>query len=477
MPETKYGLTAQGFKRKRLTDIIKSINSRLSDSLGTQIQTSSNSVFGQLVGVFSFEIADLWEQLENSYNAMYPSTAQGTSLSNAAGLAGLQLIEAESTTLIATCFGSELTEIPYNAQITDGTYTYSCIDVYQQITAGRCCEVGFKINGAVTSGTTYSITIDGETYSYTASGTDDASSVFIALAAQSTFTDRTFNVTSDALLVTMTDQSQTMNAINTAGTVITVIGSPFTFRCDTAGAITPALGSVNQIVTSYAGWDSAENNVAAATGRDAETDISLRERWAKSIYHRASGMTEAITAALYDVDGVSFARTFENNTDTTDSDGRPPHSIEAVVQGGAVQDILDTIWRVHAGGITTYGSISGTVYDSQNVSHTVSFNRPTIVPIYLQITVTENPEKELSAAAVSLIKSAVVDVFADLTVGQDVILQSLYGAIYAATSGAVGYMQIQGSTDDSTFTTNNIIIDSRSLATIDAANIDVTINT
>ena len=477
MPETKYGLTAQGFKRKRLTDIIKSINSRLSDSLGTQIQTSSNSVFGQLVGVFSFEIADLWEQLENSYNAMYPSTAQGTSLSNAAGLAGLQLIEAESTTLIATCFGSELTEIPYNAQITDGTYTYSCLDVYQQITASRCCEVGFKIDGAVTSGSTYSITIDGETYSYTATGTDDASSVFIALAAQSTFTDRTFNVTNDALLVTMNDQSQAMNAINTAGTVITVIGSPFTFRCDTAGAITPALGSVNQIVTSYAGWDSVENNVAAATGRDAETDISLRERWAKSIYHRASGMTEAITAALYDVDGVSFARTFENNTDVTDSDGRPPHSIEAVVQGGAVQDILDTIWRVHAGGITTYGSISGTVYDSQNVSHTVSFNRPTIVPIYLQITVTENPEKELSAAAVSLIKSAVVSAFDKLTVGQDVILQSLYGAIYTATSGAVGYMQIQGSTDDSTFTTNNITIDSRSLATIDAANIDVTINT
>jgi uncharacterized phage protein gp47/JayE len=477
MAETKYGLTAQGFKRKRLTDIIKSINSRLSDSLGTQIQTSSNSVFGQLVGVFSFEIADLWEQLENSYNAMYPSTAQGTSLSNAAGLAGLRLIEAESTTLIATCFGSELTEIPYNAQITDGTYTYSCIDVYQQITASRCCEVGFKINGSVTDGTTYSITIDGETYSYTATSTDDASNVFIALAAQSTFTDRTFNVTNDALLVTMNDQSQTMNAINTAGTVITVIGSPFTFRCDTAGAITPALGSVNQIVTSYAGWDSVENNVAAATGRDAETDISLRERWAKSIYHRASGMTEAITAALYDVDGVSFARTFENNTDTTDTDGRPPHSIEAVVQGGAVQDILDTIWRVHAGGITTYGSISGTVYDSQNVSHTVSFNRPTIVPIYLQINVTENPEKELSAAAVSLIKSAVVNVFAGLTVGQDVILQSLYGAIYTATSGAVGYMQIQGSTDDSTFTTNNITIDSRSLATIDAANIDVTINT
>ena len=122
MAETKYGLTAEGFKRKRLPDIIKSINARLSDALGTKIQTSSNSVLGQLVGVFSYEISDLWEQAENGYNSMYPSTAHGVSLSNAAGLAGLQLIPAENTKIVATCFGSELTEIPYNAQITDGTY-------------------------------------------------------------------------------------------------------------------------------------------------------------------------------------------------------------------------------------------------------------------------------------------------------------------------------------------------------------------
>lgn len=476
MSETKYGLTAQGFKRKRLTDIVKSINSRLSDSLGTSIQTSSNSVFGQLVGVFSFEIADLWEQLENSYNAMYPSTAQGTSLSNAAGLAGLQLIEAESTTLIATCFGSELTEIPYNAQITDGTYTYSCTDVYAQILSSRAAVVGLKLDGAVTTGTTYSVTVDDEVYSHTAVIGDTADSILVDLASQSTYTDRAFSVNNSVLMIAMIDQRKTMNVINTDNTIISSIGSPFNFRCETAGAITPAIGSVNQIVTSYAGWDSVENNVPANTGRDAETDISLRERWAKSIYHRASGMTDAITAALYDVDGVTFAQTYENDTNSTDADGRPPHSIEAIVQGGSVQEIANTIWRVHAGGITTYGSQSVTVYDSQDIPHDISFNRPTLVPIYLQITVTANPEKELSAAAISLIKSAIIAQIGGQSVGQDVILQSLYGTIYTATSGAVGYMQIQGSTDGTTYSADNIEIDSRSLPAIDAANINVTIN-
>ena len=104
------------------------------------------------------------------------------------------------------------------------------------------------------------------------------------------------------------------------------------------------------------------------------------------------------------------------------------------------------------------------------------FNRPTEVPIYLQITVTANPEKELSAAAITLIQQAIVKQGAGLTVGQDVILQSFYGTVYQATSGAVGYMEIKGSTDGTTWSTDNIVMDARHLATFDAANISVTIN-
>jgi hypothetical protein len=187
-------------------------------------------------------------------------------------------------------------------------------------------------------------------------------------------------------------------------------------------------------------------------------------------------MTEAITAALYDVDGVTFALTYENDSNDIDLDGRPPHSIESIVQGGDPLEIAKTIFRVHAAGITTFGSISQTVNDSQGVSHVVNFNRPTLVPIYLNLSITSNPEKRLSAAAVGLIKSAIVDYFGTLTVGQDVILQSLYGTIYAATSGAVGYMQIEGSTDGTTFSTDNIVINARSLATITANDIDIIIS-
>ena len=92
---TKYGLTRDGFRRKRLPEIKTAIETRLADALGTEIQTSANSVIGQLIGVFAYEIADLWEAQEDTYKSMYPSTACGVSLSNAAGLAGINMIDAE----------------------------------------------------------------------------------------------------------------------------------------------------------------------------------------------------------------------------------------------------------------------------------------------------------------------------------------------------------------------------------------------
>ena len=119
-----YGLSAEGFKQKRLADIIQSINSRISDQLGVQIATEPNSVFGQLVGVFAYEIADLWEQASQVYGAMYPHTASGVSLDNASALAGISPIQAEKTTVICTCYGTSGTLIPYGSQVGSQNLTF-----------------------------------------------------------------------------------------------------------------------------------------------------------------------------------------------------------------------------------------------------------------------------------------------------------------------------------------------------------------
>ena len=470
-----YGLTPEGFKQKRLTDIIQSMGSRIADQLGVQISTEANSVFGQLIGVFSYEIADLWEQAAQVYGAMYPHTASGVSLDNSAALAGITPIAAEKTTVVCTCYGTNGTQIPYGAQIsssTDSNIIFQCVDANAVISAQETCDVGITLL-SVTEGETYSATVDGVIYSHTATSTDTIATVLTAIGSQITAIPA--SVENDVLRITESNQENTFSVAISNNMTFETIGSPVTFECTTDGAITPAIGDLTDIVTTYAGWDSVSNNVSANTGRLAESDTALRQRWNASLYTRSVGMTDSIASALMTLNGVTSAYVYENDSDTTDSEGRPPHSIEAVVNGGETDEIGLTIWQKKAAGIDTFGSQSVSINDSQGFPHTINFNRPLIVPIYLNITVTEYPEEALPPNAQAMITEAVLNYGNSLTVGNDVILQRFMGAIYQNVSG-IGYITVTASTNGSTYSSNNISIDARHVATFDATRIQVTIS-
>lgn len=470
-----YGLTPEGFKQKRLTDIIQSMNSRIADQLGVQISTEANSVFGQLIGVFSYEIADLWEQAAQVYGAMYPHTASGVSLDNAAALAGITPIAAEKTTVVCTCYGTNGTQIPYGAQIsfsTDSNIIFQCVDANAVISAQETCDVGVTM-GTVVNGTTYTVTVNGTAYSKTAGASDTIATVLTAIGSQ--ITAIPVSVGNDVLRITESNQENTFSVAISNNMTFNTIGSPVTFECTTEGAITPAIGDLTDIVTTYAGWDSVSNNVSANTGRLAESDTALRQRWNASLYTRSVGMTDSIASALMTLNGVTSAYVYENDSDSIDEAGRPPHSIEAVVDGGETDEIGLTIWQKKAAGIDTYGSQSVSINDSQGFAHTIRYNRPIEVNIYLRITVTEYPEEALPPNAQAMIAEAVLNYGNTLTIGNDVILQRFMGAIYQNVPG-IGYIAVTASTDGVTYSTNNIQIDVRHVATFDATRIQVTIS-
>lgn len=470
----EYGLSSAGFKQKRLADIIQSMNSRIADQLGVQISTEANSVFGQLIGVFSYEIADLWEQAAQVYGAMYPHTASGVSLDNASALAGITPISAEKTTVVCTCYGTNGTTVPFGSQIassSNSNIVFQCTDSNAVISSASACDVGVTLE-SVTAGT-YTVTIDGTPHTYTASGTETIAQVLTALG--SSVTEVNANVENDVLELTESNQQNTFAVAISNNLVFERIGSPVTFECTQTGAITPAVGDLTDIITTYAGWDAVSNNVPANTGREAESDTALRQRWNASLYTRSVGMTDSIASALMTLNGVTSAYVYENDTDSTDADGRPPHSIEAVVNGGETDEIGLTIWQKKAAGIDTFGSQSVSINDSQGFPHTINFNRPLVVPVYLNIAVTEYPEEALPPNAQTMIVDAVINYGNTLTIGNDVILQRFMGAIYQNVAG-IGYITVTASTNGSTYSSNNISIDVRHVATFDATRIQVTIS-
>lgn len=319
----------------------------------------------------------------------------------------------------------------------------------------------------------YYINIDGVSANYTAKSGDSATIIFTQLTKDFTFNDRTFTTSDSRLKIVMNDSAETF-AISTNLDVAN-IGSPFLFECTSRGAINPAIGTVSQIITNYSGWTGVSNNRLANVGRDNETDTELRQRWSRSVYARGLAMCESIAAAIYEqCEGVSVVKVYENTKDYTDLEGRPPHSIEAVVEGGEPQDICNVIFSKVSAGIDTFGKITRTCIDSQGISHEINFNRPEEIQIWLKIEIdpTDKEEAEISSSVQS-IRMAVLEKAAEFGVGDDIILQKFKGAIYESCVG-IGYITVSAKTSSTDeWLRKNIKIDSRHFATFSADRIEV----
>ena len=111
------GLTSTGFERKRLVDIKTDIENDLKAAFGDNIDLQAQSVFGQLVGIFSEVIADQWEELENVYNSQYPSTSSGAALSNVVQYNGITRNEAINSTVTLTLSGTDATTVPVGFEV------------------------------------------------------------------------------------------------------------------------------------------------------------------------------------------------------------------------------------------------------------------------------------------------------------------------------------------------------------------------
>lgn len=470
---TEYGVTVDGFVRKRLPEIKADIEANLATAWGVPVSVKPNSVIGQAVGVFAAKLDEKWQVAEDTYNAMYPNTAVGVSLRNSVGFAGVTALNALKTKIYEVCYGTPGTALTSGSRIqgTDSNY-YETIEA-ATISLSNAVSLSVTL-ASVEEDTVYSVNIAGTVISKTAGESDTVNSVLVALTT-GVPSGWSAGVTNNILTYNQTDRINGVTVSYSTTLTIVEVANPIEFYAVETGPLDPAISTVKNIITKIEGWTRASNESAAYPGRDVETDIALRQRYSSSVSAQGVAMVESIRANLLEnVTGVTAAIVFENSTDEEDEDGRPPHSIEIVVQGGDEQDIADMIWRTKAAGIDTFGSVSVEVTDSQGIVHTINFNRPTEVEAWLQCTVYEDEESELPGDAPQAIAAYLLSQGNKMAVGQNVILQKLSAYILQNVSG-ISYIDLEGSIDDVTYSATNIAIDVRSLAVFDASRIEVTV--
>nr|DAI17691.1 MAG TPA: Baseplate wedge protein [Caudoviricetes sp.] len=469
-----YGITKDGFKRKRLPEILQSLFDRFEDKSGLKVNRNSDSVLGMLFAIVGAEVADVWVESEDSYYAMYPSTSKGVSLTQSAQLAGISPIVAEQTTVYLTCYGIDGTAIERGAVVASNNNSeiaYSSVDS-AYITTQKANTIEILVPTSPQNGNRYTLTVDNVTASYTAKSSDNKSSILIGLYSQFDTPQLTYEVNNDVLTISSVDKSKTF-AVQFTNLTYQNLGTPILFECNVAGSITPITGDLTGIVTVVSGWNSVTNEVDATVGRDNESDSNLRSRWNSSVYQNGSANVDAIQAAiLSNVTGVTACRVFENTSDNTDDEGRPPHSLEAIVQGGDENDIVRVYWKAKGGGIATYGDVAVNMQDSQGTPHTIYFNRPQPVTISLRITLEKLSEEEWSSDNRRNALNAVLNRAQALSLGQDVVLQRFIGDIYRNTTG-IGGITIEASKNGGSYSTSNITIGAREVADFDTTRIEV----
>lgn len=206
--------------------------------------------------------------------------------------------------------------------------------------------------------------------------------------------------------------------IGTDGTVVA------TATCANSGAVAAVAGSVSGINTPTRGWASVTNPLAATVGVAAETDAELRVRQSQSVALASLTPFDAVDGAIANVEGVTRHKLFENDTETTDANGLPPHSISAIVEGGDATEIANTIRSVKGQGVSTYGTTAVIVTDKYGNPYIIRFSRPVDVPVYVSITL-----KALTGYSSEVgdeIKAAVAAYINSLAIGDSVLLSRVY---------------------------------------------------
>jgi uncharacterized phage protein gp47/JayE len=196
----------------------------------------------------------------------------------------------------------------------------------------------------------------------------------------------------------------------------------------TEGNLTAEANTVNRIFTPTLGWQTVDNPLAATPGAPIETDAELRIRQSRSTAVPSLTVFDGTVGAVSNITGVTKVKGYENDTNSTDGNGIPAHSICIVVAGGAVTDIAQAIADHKTPGTGTFGSTSETVFDTNGMPNTIRFQRPTTVTIKVQVTIAAG--QGWSSDFIALIKTAVAAVINAGGIGDTVLITKLYAPAY-----------------------------------------------
>lgn len=469
-----YGLTPKGPNIKRLDVILEEMHEDMSKKLSVNTRQNPQSLLNHILANISDRIAELWEFGLDVYYSQYPSTATDSSLDNAAQFGGSTREMPAKSFYSILCTGVDGTVVPAGTLIASDTNP--AINLTNQ-SDGQITRSSFNkavvVLASESDSSALSVVLNGELYS---------ANTLESLAAAITGEAFDIDYADERLTIEATDEASSNTMVLSENLTTETVASIIQFGTVDYGDTFIPNGAITKIVKTVAGLESVINVGSYIAGRLTETDTEFRQSYADKIYNRSSAMLESIKSAILEnVQGVESVAPYENYTDATDGMGRPPHSIEIVVDGGSATEIAQQILNTKAGGINTFGDVETVLPGVYGEDITVRFNRPTYVYVWFQVGVTLSGSTNPPTNYADLIKETILECMEEVEAGSDVIPQRFTTALYNKVSG-IDYFDIrlfsstESGSSPSSYTERSVSITARQRAVTSESRIGVVID-
>jgi len=485
-------LTSTGLTIRRYPEIVSKIISELQQNVSSEITGDENTTLGQIIQIVSNEIATLEEVLMELNDSKDRDKAYDEQLDALLYLVGLER-QSVSKSSGQVFFTTQEDVTISTGTIVENPSTRDRFIATESVTIDRkkALAIDSKIGEGLptTTNTGIRCVINGTTHIYYPTVSNE--------------TDQNLIIGMAGVIVDYGSPEYTASWYEDNGTPVLRVSSlteetisfepsavfsqqtfdPFLFKASVNfeavenGAIVVPSGAITRLITGVGGVISLQNPEPFGVGRGLETNEEFRERASRSLAISGSSTYSAIFSALSNVEGVSNLVLVENNTATTDSEGRPPHSFEAIIEipdsDYYNQLVGETLWNEKPIGIQTYGLESVDIVDENGQVRTLYFSRPQEVSLVIEVDYTLYDEEPLTSNITQVIKDIVLDYATKFTSGVDTIPKRIASAIYNGTSGIDDIVVRVKKSSDPSFTTDRLSISNREIAVISGTDITV----
>ena len=182
-------------------------------------------------------------------------------------------------------------------------------------------------------------------------------------------------------------------------------------------------------------FDDSEESATEEIVEDAgsgEDDAAARGRISAALAAKGAGSIDAVEAAVKACQWVRDAKVYVNETDATDANGIPAHSLATVIYAGNGPAVAKAIFDTKAPGIGTYGNTHEDITDEGGHTQSIYFTRTATRRVFVYMVIrrlTGCDESAVTAAVTAAVNEYINN---GLGVAESLIIPRLYAVAYNA---------------------------------------------